>query len=171
MTPEIRERIVGILGANRLMTLATIRPDGWPQATVVSYVNDNLILYCFVARVGQKFANVRRDSRISAAIAGDFSDPAKIKGLSLAARASVVEDGNEFEKMSTAYVARFPEYADWPRPNPAFAPMLRLTPEVISVIDYSKGFGHSDLVTVSRQDVPPRVEARRQSWLASILGG
>lgn len=47
------------------MTMATIRPDGWPQATMVGYVNDGYLLYCFVARNTQKFANVERDPRIS----------------------------------------------------------------------------------------------------------
>ena len=27
------------------MTVATNRPDGWPQATTVGYVNDGLTLY------------------------------------------------------------------------------------------------------------------------------
>ena len=170
ITPELRDAITGILEKNRLMTLATVRPDGWPQATTVSFVHDGLELYCFVSRMGQKFLNMKRDARVSAAIGGEFSDPSKIKGLSLAARASVVEDRAEYDKMSTVFVTRFPEYAAWPRPNPAFAPLMRLTPEVISVLDYSKGFGHSDMVNVSRKDIPARVESRRQSWLANILG-
>jgi nitroimidazol reductase NimA-like FMN-containing flavoprotein (pyridoxamine 5'-phosphate oxidase superfamily) len=171
MKPEVRDSIVEILSHHRLMTMATVRADGWPQATVVSYVHEGLALFCFVSRLGQKFANIKRDSRISVAIAGDFSGPANIKGLSLAARASVVEERLEFDTISALFMQRFPEYTDWPRPNPAFAPLLRVTPEVISVIDYSKGFGHSDLVTVTKHDVEPHIETRRQSWLAHILGG
>ena len=28
---------IGILNSNRIMTIATVRPDGWPQATIVGY--------------------------------------------------------------------------------------------------------------------------------------
>ena len=39
MTPELRDFAVRILDQHRLMTLATNRPDGWPQATVVGYAH------------------------------------------------------------------------------------------------------------------------------------
>jgi hypothetical protein len=42
--------------------------------------------------------------------------------------------------------------------------MLRITPEIISVLDYSKGFGHSDLITVSPGDL--RATQSRSNWLA-----
>jgi nitroimidazol reductase NimA-like FMN-containing flavoprotein (pyridoxamine 5'-phosphate oxidase superfamily) len=170
MKPEIRDSIIRILDEHRLMTLATVRPDGWPQATVVSYVNDGLTLYCFVARLGQKFANIKREPRVSVAIAGEFSDTSSIRGLSLAARAALVEDKSDYERMTNSFLARFPEYGEWPRPNPAFAPLLKLTPEVVSVVDYSKGFGHSDLVTIPRQDIQPQIKSRRHNWFANIVG-
>ena len=81
MTPELREYILSRLAEHRIMTLATNRSDGWPQATTVSYVSEGLNLYCFIARVGQKFANLLRDPRVSVAIAGDFSKPKDIKGV------------------------------------------------------------------------------------------
>ena len=49
-------------------------------------------------------------------------------------------------------VGRLPEYADWPAPHSALAPLLRVTPEIISLVDYTKGFGHSDLLTVAKSD-------------------
>ena len=62
---------------------------------------------------------------------------------------------------------RCPEYAAWPRPDPALAPLLRITPEIVSVLDYSKGFGHSDLVTISPRDLLPK-KSGRSNWLESI---
>ena len=168
MTPETRASILRILDEHRLMTLATVRPDGWPQATVVSYVNDGLTLYCFVARLGQKFSNIKNEPRVSVAIAREVSMTSSIKGLSLAARATAIEDRLEYDRMTNVFITRFPEYADWPRPSPVFAPLLRLTPEVVSLIDYSKGFGHSELVTVARHDLGAQdvVEARQHDWFA-----
>ena len=43
---------------------------------------------------------------------------------------------------------KFPEYAALPMPKTEEIRIFRMTPTVISVLDYSKGFGHSDLVMV-----------------------
>jgi hypothetical protein len=45
--------------------------------------------------------------------------------------------------------------------------MIRITPVVISVLDYAKGFGHSDLVTVSEREVKDHVEILRHNWLGA----
>jgi nitroimidazol reductase NimA-like FMN-containing flavoprotein (pyridoxamine 5'-phosphate oxidase superfamily) len=155
MTPELREAAVRILDQHRIMTLATNRPDGWPQATVVGYANDGLKIYCFVSRLSQKYANIARDPRVSIAIASDFSQPLEIKGLSLAGKAVPVTQEPEFGRACELFIKRYPEYADWPRPNPAFAPMLRIVPAIISVLDYSKGFGHSDLIKIEEDELRP----------------
>ena len=153
MDPDLRKLAIRLLDEHRIMTIATNRPDGWPQATIVGYANEGLTLYCFVARTSQKYANIKRDKRVSIAIANDFSDPMQIKGLSLAATATFVEDKKEFDRGYDLFLTRYPEYRAWPRPEPAMAPMLRFVPEVISVLDYSKGFGHSDLVTLASPNV------------------
>ena len=166
MTPDLRDLIMRLLDQHRIMTIATNRSDGWPQATTVSYINEDLILYCYVARLSQKYANIRRDNRVSIAIAGNFSEPLEIQGLSLAAKAALVEGKKEFDRISDLFLKHYPEYSAWGRPNPALSPMVRITPEIISVLDYSKGFGHSDVVRVSRQDL--RTESsHRSSWFAS----
>ena len=153
MTPELRDAVLGILDQHRIMTLATNRSDGWPQATVVGYANDGLKIYCFVSRLSQKYSNIMRDPRVSATVASDFSNPLEIKGLSFAAKAAAITEATEFDRAYDIFLKRFPQYATWPRPNPAAAPMLRITPTVISVLDYSKGFGHSDLVKVEQGDL------------------
>ena len=43
---------------------------------------------------------------------------------------------------------RYPEYAKFPMPKPDEIRIYRVEPRVISVLDYSKGFGHADLVTL-----------------------
>lgn len=76
--------------------MATNRSDGWPQATIVGYVNDGLLLYAFIARNSQKYANVCEDSRVSVTIGRDTRDPAQTQALSMSARASEVTDRIEF---------------------------------------------------------------------------
>ena len=55
----MKQKAVDILQENRLMAIATLRPDGWPQATMVSYANDDILIYFIVSRQSQKFANSR----------------------------------------------------------------------------------------------------------------
>ncbi len=45
MDEKIRKKILTLLDEHRIMTIATLRPDGWPQATTVGYVNEGLTLY------------------------------------------------------------------------------------------------------------------------------
>ncbi len=164
MKPFFKERIVTLLNRHRTMTIATNRPDGWPQATVVGYANDGLLIYCFVARDSQKLANVARDPRVSIAIAKDYPHPDSIEGLSLAGRVKVVENPGEIEQVSKILLARYPEYRPMPSPDPAHVPMLRITPEVVSILDYSKGFGHTDLVRVTSDDLPEYISSHRHHW-------
>jgi general stress protein 26 len=164
MKREFKRQIVELLDDHRIMTIATNRPDGWPQATVVGYANDGLIIYCFVARDSQKFANIVRDPRVSLTIARDYPQPLQIKGLSIAAQAVEIADKGEIDHATQILLRRYPEYKVMPRPDPAAVPMLRLTPELVSILDYSKGFGHTDLIRVSENDLAEFVEARRHHW-------
>ena len=164
MKHAFKRQIIDLLDEHRIMTIATNRADGWPQATVVSYANDGLIIYCFIGRDSQKYANITRDPRVSIAIANDYRQPLQIKGLSMAARLQFVEDQGEIDHAAEILLRRYPEYKVMPRPDPAAVPMLRITPEVVSILDYSKGFGHSDLVRVTASDLAEHVEARRHHW-------
>src|SRR5690242_6593453 len=39
MDEGIRQKILSLLDQHRIMTIATLRPDGWPQATTVGYAS------------------------------------------------------------------------------------------------------------------------------------
>jgi nitroimidazol reductase NimA-like FMN-containing flavoprotein (pyridoxamine 5'-phosphate oxidase superfamily) len=164
MKQQFKNQIIALLDQHRIMSVATNRRDGWPQATVVSYVNDGLIIYCFVGRDSQKFANISRDPRISIAIANDYHQPLQIRGLSLAGEVVVVDDQGEIDHAAEILLRRYPEYKVMPRPDPAAVAMLRTTPEIVSILDYSKGFGHTDLVRVTSLDLAEHIEARRHHW-------
>jgi general stress protein 26 len=178
MMPKLKRLILRLLNEHRVMTIATNRPDGWPQATIVGYVNDGFLLYSFVANNAQKYANILRDSRISAAIGSDAARPLDIKGLSLAGKAAAVDDQSEFDHVAALRLKRYPEFADLPPPvlregalqrlSPQQVSgdviLLRIVPEIISVLDYSKGFGHSDLVTFSERDLDLHIDTLHHRW-------
>jgi len=175
---RIKSLILSLLDEHRVMTLATNRPDGWPQATMVGYVNDGFLLYCFVARNTQKYANIERDPRISIAIGSDSPNPIEIKGLSLAGQAAEVTDPSEFNDIAKLRLKKYPEYAApapalndgspslriSPQPTPANVALLRIAPDFISVLDYSQGFGHSELVTFSERDLDVHIASLSHGW-------
>jgi len=171
-----------LLNEHRVTAIATNRPDGWPQTTLVGYVNDGFLLYCFIARNSQKHTNILRDPRVSVAIGSDAPRPLDIKGLSFAAKASVVSDSNEIEHISGLRLKRYPEYAAVPRPvaqtgiaqrisRPAYrgVVLLRIAPEIISVLDYSRGFGHADLITFSERDLDLHISSDRHRWDDNVI--
>jgi nitroimidazol reductase NimA-like FMN-containing flavoprotein (pyridoxamine 5'-phosphate oxidase superfamily) len=146
MDPAIRRKILDVLDQNRLMTVATLRPDGWPQATTVGYGNDGLTLYFLCSPQSQKAQNLAKDDRVSLTIDHDVSDPMAITGLSMAARAAPVRDPAESAKALQLIAEKYPEYTALPMPEPDAMWAFRVIPVVISVLDYTKGFGHADLV-------------------------
>src|SRR5262245_44203929 len=99
MDEEIRRKILALLDQHRIMTIATLRPDGWPQATTVGYVNDGLALYFLCGLDSQKAVNLARDDRVSLTIDHDTPDIMAITGLSMAARAEAVVDRDEAGKV------------------------------------------------------------------------
>ncbi len=149
MDADIREKILTILDKHRIMTVATLRPDGWPQATTVGYVNEGLTLYFLCGLDSQKAKNLALDNRLSLTIDHDTPNLMAITGLSMAARAHAVEDRAEAEKVLRMLPLKYPEAPPLPMkmPNPDEIRLFRVTPTVISLLDYSKGFGHTDLLT------------------------
>ena len=85
----------------------------------------------------------------AAAIANDAAPAMAITGLSMAAHATPVVDRAEAEKALRLMPLKYPPQTKLPfaMPGPDDVRIFRVTPVVISVLDYSKGFGHADLVT------------------------
>jgi nitroimidazol reductase NimA-like FMN-containing flavoprotein (pyridoxamine 5'-phosphate oxidase superfamily) len=160
----LEQKAVDILARHRLMAFATLRPDGWPQATMVSFANDGIIIYFIVSRAGQKFANIERDSRVSLTVGGDFHDPASIQGLSIAAHASEVRDPKQREQAVKLLLDRHPGLKKLERPAPGHSAVMRAAPEIITILDYSKGFGHSDILTVGPGGLTDMTPARDDDW-------
>jgi nitroimidazol reductase NimA-like FMN-containing flavoprotein (pyridoxamine 5'-phosphate oxidase superfamily) len=149
MNDEIRRKILSILDQHRIMTISTLRPDGWPQATTVGYANDGLTIYFLCGPDSQKAANLVRDDRVSLTVDHDTPEVMEITGLSMAANAQAVTDPAEVQRALGMLMSKYPQQQSLPLPMPTASDVavFRVTPKVISVLDYSKGFGHADLIT------------------------
>jgi nitroimidazol reductase NimA-like FMN-containing flavoprotein (pyridoxamine 5'-phosphate oxidase superfamily) len=150
MDALMKQKILTLLEAHRIMTIATVRPDGWPQATTVGYVNEGLTLWFLCGLESQKAKNLAHDNRVSITIDHDTPDIMSITGLSMAARAQRVSDPSEAEKVIGMLPLKYPDAppatAQMKMPAAQEVAIFRVVPEIISVLDYTKGFGHTDLV-------------------------
>ena len=149
MDAEIKQQIKKLLDEHRVMTIATLRPDGWPQATTVGYANEGLDLYFLCGLDSQKAKNLARDDRVSLTIDHDSPEVMAITGPSMAGHAKPVGREEAIEALGLLPL-KYPEQKTalpGLMPGPDDVRIFKVTPTVISVLDYSKGFGHTDLVT------------------------
>lgn len=149
MDTAIKRQILAIMDAHRVMTVATLRPDGWPQATTVGFAHEGLTLYFLCGQQSQKALNLAENPRVSITIDHDEPQVMKITGLSLAGRAERIATPAEAERVMRLLIDRYPaqEVAPGALPAPSEVAIFKVSPNVISVLDYSKGFGHSELVS------------------------
>ncbi len=150
MDEKTRKQIISIIDAVDDMTVATVRADAYPQATTVSYVNDGLTLYFGTFVDSQKARNIAANNRVSLTINRDYDSWDEIEGLSLAGRATPVSEPDEQDKVTRLISAKFPQGDDYMPEGASQDDMIifRIDPEVISLLDYKRQFGHTELIEV-----------------------
>jgi hypothetical protein len=142
------EFVLHVLDTAQDLTLATIRPDGYPQATTVSFAHDNMVLYAGIGRSSQKADNIRRNGKVSLTINLPYHDWREIRGLSMSAIAELLDEPHDVAYAAACLERRFPAVAEWVGPDMGHeVAFVRIRPQMVSVIDYSKGFGHTELVS------------------------
>jgi nitroimidazol reductase NimA-like FMN-containing flavoprotein (pyridoxamine 5'-phosphate oxidase superfamily) len=148
MTPSNKRFILKQLKANRIMSLATVRPDGYPQATTVAYANDGLMLYFACDRNGQKVRNLRRSSKVSLTINKDTANWKKITGLSMGATAKILERPADTKRALALLSRKFKDMKGLSAEDLVETAFVRVQPKVISMLDYRRDFGWTKLVRV-----------------------
>jgi hypothetical protein len=64
------------------------------------------------------------------------------------------DDSADSRRAMDALRRKFPEVDDMsPPPDPQSVVFVKFVPHVISVLDYSRGFGHADLVRVEAAEL------------------
>ncbi|MDX2274854.1 MAG: pyridoxamine 5'-phosphate oxidase family protein [Hyphomonadaceae bacterium] len=148
LTSAQREQIVAILDAGADLTIATVRADGYPQATTVSYASEGLNIYFGTWTKSQKALNLAKCDKVSATIDLPYQDWSQIRGLSLGGRARRVADPAEMAKVGALMFKKFPQLGAFVQADNAEMALFRIDAEVFSILDYSKGFGHTELAQV-----------------------
>ena len=148
MDPALTRDVISILDQANDITIATVRKDGYPQATTVSYVNDGLTIYFGCAAKSQKAKNIARSDKVSLTVNLPYAGWDEIRGLSIGGKAAPVADRQERDRVGQLMLRKFPQFALYAPADMEQLVVFRITPEIISVLDYRKGFGHTDLVNV-----------------------
>lgn len=153
---EMKTKVLKLLDEHRFMTVATLRDDGWPQATIVGYVHYDLTLYFAAALVSQKLSNIKRDDRISVALGHE--EPTRLRGLSMAAHASLVTDSSEVDTVNQLLREGYQGRVAF-SPRETSSALVRVEPMLISIIDLGKGPGEPELISVADDGAVRRITA------------
>lgn len=148
MNTDQHAQIIDILDRTADMTVATVRPDGFPQATVVSYVHDDLTIYFMTVTATQKARNIQKCDKVSMTMTPPYDNWNVIEGLSMGGHASVVTDPKEKRRVEELMTQRFPMGDDMEIPETVELVYFRIDPVVVSILDYRKGFGHTETLEV-----------------------
>jgi general stress protein 26 len=140
--PAMTRKVLSILEEGREATLATLRADGWPQATVINYVNDEECVYFDCATASQKAHNIAADDRISLALVVPYSQYGPIFGLSLAGHARLVEAPASLSHVLELWKLRYPYMQERLEQDLSKFAFYSIKPLVVTMPDYAAGLGH-----------------------------
>ena len=147
---------IRILNTHRIMSISTVRPDGWPQTTIVGYVNSGWTLYFLIYRSSQKFVNIQRDDRVSVAVGAEPKDLNELAAVYAGGHASEVTDPEERERAWKLLMERHPVLAAFVMPEPSAAALMKMICKYVSLLDYTQGLGHAEARTIGgpERDLP-----------------
>ena len=139
---------IEILNANRIMNIATVRPDGWPQSTIVGYANEGWRLYFLVYRTSQKFENISHDNRVSISVGHEPTELREIKAVYAGCCAREVTDLTERSHAWMLLARRHPNLTDLAPPQKDEVATMVAECRSVSVLDYTQGLGHTESLTI-----------------------
>ncbi|HVZ03622.1 pyridoxamine 5'-phosphate oxidase family protein [Hyphomicrobium sp.] len=140
-----RAIILNLLAHHNIMTLATIRPDGFPQAATVYYVNTGFTLYFGTEATSQKAGNIALNNKVSAAIASETENAYKLKALSLSGRATKIADPARAHELQLLLFKAVPAAKRFAPAESNRLFIYSITPVAISLGDYAAGYGKTFL--------------------------
>ncbi len=148
MNKKLLNQIISIINDVDDMTIATVRADGYPQATTVSYMNEGLTIYFMTTSNAQKAKNIALNNKVSLTINRDYENWSNIEGLSMGGLAILVSDPEEKQKIGDLLLKKFPEAVQYEPAEGADIDLafFRIEPKVISLLDYEQSFGHTELI-------------------------
>jgi nitroimidazol reductase NimA-like FMN-containing flavoprotein (pyridoxamine 5'-phosphate oxidase superfamily) len=141
MHESIRDRILNFLASHNVMTLATVRPDGFPQTTMVYYVHSDLTIYFATNPDSQKAGNIGLNCKVSVAIAGETERAYKLQACYLSGTAKRLTDPRLVHHTQLKLFQAVPESKRFSPADPEKLAIYSITPVAISLVDFECGYG------------------------------
>lgn len=148
MDPHKYEWATTVLARAKELTLATVRGDGSPHASTVNFAAEGLTLYAAISIDGGKAHDLNGEARVALTVNAPYDNWCDIQGISIDGLAAFVRDPQELSVAGALLLSKLPEYARiiaqpeiLPWPGLLF---IRITPERLFLLDYTRGFGHSE---------------------------
>ena len=148
----MEQTAVAILNAHRTMAISTVRPDGWPQTTIVGYANEGFDVFFLIFRSSQKYANIQHDDRISIAIGDEPTSLQELTAVYAGARAREVTDPKQREYAWRLLVRRHPNLADFKVPDFTKTALMLASCKHVSTLDFTQSLGHVEQLTLGGDD-------------------
>ena len=144
----MEQAAIRILNTHRIMAISTIRPDGWPQTTIVGYANRGFDLVFLIYRSSQKLANIRHDDRISIAVAAEPAELDQLQAVYASAHAREITVESEREAAWRQLMERHANLAGSQIPEATEAVFMAARCEHVSMLDFTQGLGHREQLII-----------------------
>jgi general stress protein 26 len=151
MKQDLEKAIISYLDSHRHMALATVKDDGSPYCSIVSYVNKGLTIFFMTDPSSQKGKNIAFCPKVGVAISEDYLDWDKIEGVQLTGSVEWITDPAGLKEVQQMFAQKFPQvhkYLAGYGLTIDIIPFLRITAKSINYLDYSKGFNHWDTLAL-----------------------
>jgi general stress protein 26 len=151
MKQDLEKAIISYLDSHRHMALATVKDDGSPYCSIVSYVNKGLTIFFMTDPSSQKGKNIAFCPKVGVAISEDYLDWDKIEGVQLTGSVEWITDPAGMKEVQQMFAQKFPQvhkYLAGYGLTIDIIPFLRITAKSINFLDYSKGFNHWDTLAL-----------------------
>ena len=155
---------VKILNSHRIMAISTVRPDGWPQTTIVGYANQGFDITFLIFRTSQKLANIQHDDRISIAVAGEPLDMRDLQAVYAGAHATEITDEGERQRAWQQLMQRHANLAGFQMPDASQAVFMHAKCKHVSMLDFTQGPGHREQFTIGDDGARSEVDLQKDKW-------
>jgi len=113
----MEQTAITILNAHRIMAISALRPDGWPQTTIVGYANEGFDIFFLIFRSSQKLRDIQRDDRVSIAVAEEPKSLGELEAVHAGAHATEVTDPKQRDYAWRLLVERHPNLTGFEPPD------------------------------------------------------
>src|SRR5947209_51348 len=133
---EIPEPVLGFLGQQNTLTLATASSGGIPRATTFLYVNDGPTLYFWTRSSTVTARHIQQNPSVSFTIDEFTDDLNSTRGVQGAGECSVLLSGEQIAKVADLFGQKFPSLSPGATMSISF---FRISPTELEFIDNSAG--------------------------------